>query len=142
MKEKINICFIGCGRFAKHFVPLFKAHPEVEKVFVCDLIPERAEKYSETFNVPIIESFEKAIKSKEIDECGFTLSTKDKKKHTYKFGDYVSSKSELITKGVNLSKISKDINEKLREYDLAMILSGEILQRKDCDLLDQLIQEE
>lgn len=84
----------------------------------------------------------KAIKSKEIDECGFTLSTKDKKKHTYKFGDYVSSKSELITKGVNLSKISKDINEKLREYDLAMILSGEILQRKDCDLLDQLIQEE
>ena len=60
-EKKIRIAFIGCGRFAKHFVPLFKAHPEVEKVFVCDLIPERAQKYSEVFKVPIIESFEEAI---------------------------------------------------------------------------------
>jgi hypothetical protein len=31
-KEKIKIAIIGCGRFAQHFVPLFKAHPEVEQV--------------------------------------------------------------------------------------------------------------
>ena len=42
MKEKITIAVIGCGRFAKNFVPLFKAHPEVKKVYVCDLIEERA----------------------------------------------------------------------------------------------------
>ena len=64
-KKKIRIAFIGCGRFAKHFVPLFKAHPEVEKVFVCDLIPERAQKYSEFFKVPIIESFEKVMEAGE-----------------------------------------------------------------------------
>ena len=40
--RKIKIAFIGCGSFARYFVPLFKAHPEVEKVWVCDLIPERA----------------------------------------------------------------------------------------------------
>ena len=65
--KKLTVAFVGCGRFAKHFVPLFKAHPEVEKVFVCDLIPERAQKYSEVFEVPIIESFEDAMKSEEIN---------------------------------------------------------------------------
>ena len=74
MSEKIRIAFIGCGRFAKHFVPLFKAHPEVEKVFVCDLIPERAQKYSEVFEVPIIESFEEAMKSEEINAVAIDLS--------------------------------------------------------------------
>lgn len=65
--KKLTVAFIGCGRFAKHFVPLFKAHPEVEKVYVCDLIPERAEEYSKNFDVPIIESFEKVMKSDEIN---------------------------------------------------------------------------
>ena len=66
-KDKIRIAVIGCGRFAKNFVPLFKAHPEVESVCVCDLIRERAEDYSQKFNVPIIDSFEEALASKEIN---------------------------------------------------------------------------
>ena len=36
MGGKLNIAFIGCGDFAKNFVPLFKLHPLVEKVYVCD----------------------------------------------------------------------------------------------------------
>ena len=66
-KEKIRICFIGCGRFARSFIPLFKAHPSVEKVYVCDLIPERAKDYSEKFDVEIIDSFEEAIASDKIN---------------------------------------------------------------------------
>lgn len=66
-KDKIRIAVIGCGRFAKNFVPLFKAHPEVESVCVCDLIRERAEDYSQKFDVPIIDSFEEALASKEIN---------------------------------------------------------------------------
>ena len=66
-KEKITIAVIGCGRFAKNFVPLFKAHPEVKKVYVCDLIPERAKDYSERFGVEIIGSFEEALESKEVN---------------------------------------------------------------------------
>lgn len=67
MKEKIKIAIIGCGRFSVFFVPLFKAHPEVEKVYVCDLKEDRAKDFSEKFNVPIIESFEKALESDEIN---------------------------------------------------------------------------
>lgn len=67
MKDKIRIGIVGCGRFARCFVPLFKAHPNVEKVYVCDIIPERAKNYSEQFDVPIIGSFEEMLESKEIN---------------------------------------------------------------------------
>lgn len=67
MKEKMKICIIGCGRFARNFVPLFKAHPVVEKVYVCDIRPERAEDYKARFDVDIIDSFEKAISREDIN---------------------------------------------------------------------------
>ena len=66
-KEKIKIAVIGCGRFAKNFVPLFKAHPEVEKVYVCDQRRERAEEYAQKFTVDVIDSFEEALSSEEIN---------------------------------------------------------------------------
>ena len=63
----MNIAVIGCGDFAKCFVPLFKAHPLVGKVYVCDVIPERAEKYRQDFDVEIIGSFEEALKHEDVD---------------------------------------------------------------------------
>lgn len=67
MKEKMRVAVIGCGRFAKNFVPLFKAHPVVEKVYVCDLDKSRAEDYSQKFDVDIIDSFEAALNSDKIN---------------------------------------------------------------------------
>jgi predicted dehydrogenase len=67
MTEKIRICIIGCGSFARNFVPLFKAHPEVEKVCVCDLIPERSAEYANKFDVEVIDSFEEALKRSDIN---------------------------------------------------------------------------
>lgn len=61
MKEKIRICVVGNGRFAGNFVPLLKAHPFVEKVYVCDLIREKAERYAAKYGVEIIDTFEDAI---------------------------------------------------------------------------------
>lgn len=68
MEKKIRICFIGCGSFCKNFVPLFQAHPAVEYVAVCDLIPERAQEYMDRFHVDrIIPSFEEALASEDIN---------------------------------------------------------------------------
>ncbi|MBQ7971446.1 MAG: Gfo/Idh/MocA family oxidoreductase [Clostridia bacterium] len=67
MKEKMRIAIIGCGRFCKKFVPLFKVHPVVEKVYVCDLIRERAEDFSQRFGVEIIDSFEEALASDKVN---------------------------------------------------------------------------
>jgi len=66
-KEKIRIAVIGCGRFSPFFVPLFKKHPEVEKVWVCDLKRERAEEFSKKFEVDIIDTYEEALASKEVN---------------------------------------------------------------------------
>ncbi|MBR2322853.1 MAG: Gfo/Idh/MocA family oxidoreductase [Clostridia bacterium] len=66
-KEKLRIVVIGCGRFSKFFVPLFKAHPVVEKVYVCDLKKDREQEYMQKFGVEGYESFEKALEDKSIN---------------------------------------------------------------------------
>ena len=67
MKEKFNVCFIGCGEFARFFVPLFQKHPYTDKVFVCDIIPERAKEYNELFGTETVSSFDEAIARDDID---------------------------------------------------------------------------
>lgn len=67
MHEKLRVAVIGCGAFAKFFVPLFQAHPLVEYTAVCDLIPERAAKYAADFSVPVIPTFEEALERRDIN---------------------------------------------------------------------------
>jgi len=67
MGERLTVAFIGCGGFGRRFMPLFKAHPTVDKVYICDLIPERAKECSEKYGLEIIESFEKALEDKSIN---------------------------------------------------------------------------
>ncbi len=66
-KEKLKIVIVGCGRFSQFFVPLFKAHPVVEKVYVCDLKKDREEDFATRFGVERCESFEYALKSEDIN---------------------------------------------------------------------------
>lgn len=73
MKEKMKIAVIGCGRFSQFFVPLFKAHKLVEEVYVCDLKRERAEEFATRFGVKIIDSFEEALASSEINALRYSL---------------------------------------------------------------------
>ena len=65
--KKLTVAVVGCGKFAKMFVPLFQAHPYVEKVYVCDLIREKAEAYKEKFGVEIIDTYEEVLASPEIN---------------------------------------------------------------------------
>lgn len=64
---KLTVAVIGCGEFAKNFVPLFKAHPTVEKVYVCDLIPEKAQAYAQQFQVDRLDSFAECLKRPDIN---------------------------------------------------------------------------
>ena len=67
MREKMKIAVVGCGRFSPYFVPLFKADPIVEEVYVCDLKRDRAEKFAKDFDVKIIDTYEEVLASKEIN---------------------------------------------------------------------------
>jgi predicted dehydrogenase len=50
MGIRLGIC--GVGRFSTCFIPLFKHHPEVENVVLCDLVPEKLEEQSKRFDCP------------------------------------------------------------------------------------------
>lgn len=63
----IDLAVIGCGDFAANFVPLFKTHPQVSRVRVCDLLRERAESYRERFQVDIVDSFENVINDSQVN---------------------------------------------------------------------------
>ena len=64
MKAKIRIGFVGCGQFCQHFVPLFKAHPAVEYIAVCDKFRERAEDYAKRFQADeIFDNFDEMVTS-------------------------------------------------------------------------------
>ncbi len=116
-KEKIKIALIGCGRFCQSFVPLFKTHPSVEKVYVCDLIPERAQDYSKRFGVDIIDSFETALASDEINCVGiFTQRFKHGKMviEALKAGKHVYS---AVPCAINIDEII-EIEKLVRETRL------------------------
>ena len=67
MRDPMKIAIIGCGRFSQFFVPLFQVHRMVEEVYVCDLKRERAEEFAQRFGVKIIDSFEEALASDQIN---------------------------------------------------------------------------
>jgi len=68
MKQKLRICIVGCGQFARHFVPLFKHHPACEFVAVCDKFRDRADDYMDKFKVnKIFDTFDDAVNSDEIN---------------------------------------------------------------------------
>lgn len=46
---KIGIC--GAGAFAEAFIPLFKAHPLVEKVVLADLLPDRLQQIATKYGI-------------------------------------------------------------------------------------------
>ncbi len=49
MSIRVGIC--GVGSFARNFIPLFKAHPEVENVVLCDLDQEKLTERCEQFEI-------------------------------------------------------------------------------------------
>ena len=68
MTGKIRIGFVGCGQFARNFVPLFRVHPAVEYVAVCDKFRDRAEDYMQRFGCDeIFDTYDEMIASERIN---------------------------------------------------------------------------
>ena len=121
MKTKLTIAMIGCGRFADFFVPLFKAHPEVAKVYVCDIRGERAEDYSKRHNVEIIESFETALASPEVNAVAIFT---ERQKHgpmvieALKAGKHVYSAVPCATDIDDIAEIARLVKETRLTYSM------------------------
>ncbi len=51
MTDRIKVGLCGVGAFADCFIPLFKAHPLVKEIVLCDLVPEKLKSKAERFGV-------------------------------------------------------------------------------------------
>jgi predicted dehydrogenase len=47
----MKIGVIGTGQFARSFISLWQMHPDVEAVYACDLVPERAKEHQERYDL-------------------------------------------------------------------------------------------
>ena len=120
-KEKLTIAVIGCGRFSKFFVPLFKAHPVVKKVYVCDLKRERSEDYSKKFDVEIIDSFEEALSRPDINAVAiFTQRFKHGPMviEALKAGKHVYSAVPCAIKVEEIKEIARLVRETRLTYSM------------------------
>jgi len=62
--KKIKIGVLGAGSFANAFLPLFQAHPQVEDVYVAEMMPERLSKAVKQFQIKtFFTSLEDLLKS-------------------------------------------------------------------------------
>ena len=50
--DGINVGIVGVGAFAQNFIPLFKAHPLVDRVILCDLDGRKLKENSRKHGVP------------------------------------------------------------------------------------------
>ena len=64
MTKKLKIGICGAGQFGTAFIPLFKAHPMVEEVYVAELIPDRRQREAQRFGIEkTFDSLDELIKS-------------------------------------------------------------------------------
>jgi len=47
----ISIGMVGLGSFGRHFIKLFRDHPDVDRVALCDLAPDRVAECSKEFGI-------------------------------------------------------------------------------------------
>lgn len=117
--KPFNLCIIGCGSFSKCFVPLFKAHPYISKVYVCDKIPERVQEYQDKFDVEKIASFEEAIAREDIDAVAVFVQRHlhgDIVCRALKAGKHVYSAVPMASSVVDCGRIIQSVKETGKVY--------------------------
>lgn len=62
--SQFTIGVAGVGQFAPSFVPLFKAHPNISDVYLCDVVPERAERIAHEYGLrTVFQSYDDLLAS-------------------------------------------------------------------------------
>ncbi|WP_432542392.1 Gfo/Idh/MocA family protein [Kineococcus sp. SYSU DK002] len=64
----VTLGMVGAGQFAGQFAKLFNVHPDVDRVFVTDVLPDRAKELAEREHLAgTFDSFEAMLDSPEVD---------------------------------------------------------------------------
>jgi len=65
--KSLKIGLVGCGRISKNHVEALKNVKGLELAAVCDIRPERAEKWGQQYDVPMFTDYEEMLAKAEID---------------------------------------------------------------------------
>lgn len=64
----MKIGVIGTGQFARSFIQLWQLHPDVEEVYVCDVVAERAKEHQQKYNLAgVFADVEEMLASDDVD---------------------------------------------------------------------------
>ena len=66
-KKKLGFGVIGCGRIAPKHTESILAIPDAELIAVCDIVPERAEKFAELYKAEPYIDYKELLKREDID---------------------------------------------------------------------------
>jgi len=62
--KSIKVCIIGAGQFSQCFLPLYKAHPFVSEVSLCEVVPDRLSEVASRCGIArTFSSYEEVLKS-------------------------------------------------------------------------------
>ncbi len=64
----MRIGVIGTGQFARSFIALWQLHPDVEAVYACDIVPERAREHQQNYDLAgVFANAEEMFSSDQVD---------------------------------------------------------------------------
>jgi predicted dehydrogenase len=66
--NSLHVCVVGAGQFAQCFLPLFRAHPLVREVSLCDQMPHRLAEEARRFRIRrTFASYREVLQCREVD---------------------------------------------------------------------------
>jgi UDP-N-acetyl-2-amino-2-deoxyglucuronate dehydrogenase len=68
--QALSFAVIGCGRIAKNHVGPLTELPQAKLVAVCDLVPERAQVYSQKYGMPMYTNYYIMLQQEHEDKVG------------------------------------------------------------------------
>jgi len=69
----LKVAILGCGQFSRHFIPLFRVHPLIEKLALCDMDTKKLNDYANRFKPDdVFASFDALLDSDYEAVCVFT----------------------------------------------------------------------
>ncbi len=72
--SKLRIAVIGCGSIARHrHIPEYAAHPDVELVAFCDVVPERANFFANQYHATAYSNYEDLLANEKLDAVSVCL---------------------------------------------------------------------
>jgi len=89
MKKQIRFALIGCGRISyRHAELLYNQIPGAELAAVCDIVQEKANKYSQKYKIPFYTDYKKMLEKENIDVVNILTESGNHAKHTLDVFEY------------------------------------------------------